>query len=97
MRYFPASNETYTADRLASDFFERVHDRHAKHFEQWRTKYAYLTLAGDSIPATVFANWLLQQDPPLTELPNTYASTTHMQTINVQAFLLFITKGLHPT
>ena len=97
VRYFPTNNLTYTADQLASDFFERVHDRHVKHFEQWRTKYAYVALAGDSIPATALANWILQQDPPLTQLPIQYESTTHMRTINTQALLSFITNGLHPT
>ena len=68
-----------------------------KNFEQWRTKYAYVALAGDSIPATALANWILQQDPPLTQLPIQYESTTHMRTINTQALLSFITNGIHLT
>ena len=69
-----------------------MHDRHAKHFEQWRAKYVYLTLGGYSIPAIAFANWLLSQDPPLTELPRQYASITHMQTGNVQVFYCLLQK-----
>ena len=47
---FPV-NDHYTIDQLANDFFKRAKDRHAKHFDQWRYKYLYLALGGESQPA----------------------------------------------
>ena len=96
VRYFPQNNLTYTADQLASDFFSRAQDRHIKHFEQWRSKYIYVALAGDAIPATMLANWFLQQNPPLIVPPNEYYSSSHKRTINTASLLSFLTTGLDP-
>ena len=95
--YFPQNNVTDTPVKLASDFLTRAQDRHMKHFEKWRTKYLYIALAGDNIPATALANWLLERNPYSTEPPIQYASTLHGRTINITLLVAFLTNGINPT
>ena len=88
---FP-ENEHYSTDDLANDFFDRVKERHAKHFDQWRHKYLHLSLGGDALPARYISSWILG-----TELPSgQYVSTKHRTTIDVQLLGAFLTSGVTP-
>ena len=88
---FP-ENEHYSTDDLAKDFFDRVKERHAKHFDQWRHKYLHLALGGDALPAQYISSWILG-----TELPSgQYVSANHKTTIDVQLMGIFLTSGVTP-
>ena len=86
---FP-ENEHYTIDDLAGDFFQRAKDRHSKHFDQWRHKYLYLALGGESQPAEYIARWLLD----LTLPAGNYQSAKHSTVIDLGAMGAFLTHNL---
>ena len=91
MSQFP-ENEYYSSDNLAADFFDRVKDRHSKHFDQWRHKYLHLALGGDSFPAAYISRWILGLQLPTGH----YVSTKHNTTIDVAAMGTFLTSGTTP-
>ena len=90
---FPHDNSSYTADYLASAFFKRAKDRFHKHFKQWRDKYLHLALAGEIIPATYLAKWILGM--PTDSAPS-YYSPKHETQINVVSMILFLTTNNSP-
>ena len=55
---FYESNGSYTKDKLVKEFLDLAKNRHEKHFQQWNDVF-FFTLAGDSLPATHIAKWLL--------------------------------------
>jgi len=62
VREFPCIIEYYTVDSLENDFFDRVKDRHEKHFNQLRHKYLYLVFGRESIPASYITSWILRRE-----------------------------------
>ena len=68
-----------------------------KNFEKWRTKYLYIALAGNNIPAATLENWLLECNPYSTEPPIQYDSTLHGRKINITLLIPFLTNGITPT
>ena len=85
-REFPINNEHYTADSLANDFFDRVKDRHKKHFDQWRHNYLYLVLGGESISASYTDSFILGREL----LSGLHISITHKTIINVDSMGAFL-------
>ena len=88
---FPENN-IYTIDQLAKDFFARAKDRHEKHFGQWRLRYLYLALGGESLPAEYIAKWLVGKELP----SGNYMSSKHNTVINLSSMGGFLTSGIAP-
>ena len=63
-----------------------------KHFEQWQTTYLHLCLAGNEIPARLFANWILERDTPQ-DIPQNYNSEKLRAGIATSSLLEFLTGG----
>jgi len=92
VRYFPINNEHYTADNLVNYFFDRVKDRHEKHFNQWWHKYLYLIIGGESTPASYISSWILGREL----LSGLYVSTKNKTTIDVAAMGAFLINDSNP-
>ena len=67
-----------------------------KYFERWRTKYLYIVLAGNNIPATALENWLLDRNPYRTKPTIQYDATLHGWTINITLLVAFLTNSITP-
>ena len=91
LREYPEGG-AYTSEKLASEFFNHANKIHTKHFEQWRSRYLHLALAGDSVPARYLANWFLGSPIP-SELPISYHSETHRTTIHTNECCQFLIRN----
>ena len=95
LQTFP-ENADYTIEKLVSEYFKRVEDRHTKHFKQWKEKYIHLALACDELPAQkLIAAWLLGI-PPRDKPPPTLYSAIHRTTINTNDHISFLTSEINP-
>ena len=92
LEHFLAVCNEYTKEDFARLYFERVIEIHTKHFKQWQTKYLHLCLAGNGIPAKLFANWILKRDTSQ-DIPQNYNSEKHITKIATSSLLEFLTRG----
>lgn len=83
---FPVVCNEYTKEDFARVYFEKAIEIHTKHFKQWQTKYLHSCLAGDGIPARLFANWILKRDTPQ-DIPQNYNSEKHRTKIATSSLL----------
>ena len=95
VRNFP-DNPSYNCDQLANEFLARVKGRHDKHFEQWRSKYLHLMLAGDPLPARYIAQWIVYGTVNRIALPPPYMSNKHKTVIDIRLMLDFLTAHNTP-
>ena len=92
LEHFPVVCNEYTKKDIERVYFEKAIEIHTKHFEQWQTKYLHLCLAGNEIPARLFANWILKRNTPQ-DIPQSYNSEKHRTEIATSSLLEFLTRG----
>ena len=89
------TNDEYTKEQFASEYFKRARDRHDKHFNQWQNEYLHLAIAGDHIPARYLSNWICGTQNTM-NIPETYHSTVHKTEINSVDVFNFLTANTTP-
>ena len=90
---FDETNRSYTKDKLVKEFLDLAKNRHEKHFWQWNDVF-FFALAGDSLPATHIAKWLLGKNYIPNDPEFSYASSKHKTTINLKDLISFLTKNI---
>ena len=62
---------------------------------QWKQRHLPFVLGGDALPATYFANWILNEPQP-EWMPHTYQSDIHKTVIDVRACGAFLVADENP-